>query len=340
MKFFVLIPVYQAEKLLEPCLDSVFSQTVQDFYIILVDDGSTDGSPALCDQAAAKDSRVTVVHQKNMGPYGARRRAIARCLELAEKTDWAVFLDADDSLKPNALETIAAAAREQDCDMVFLGEDQVWDGRILRPFPVELAHTGIVEDKRALYKIVFQDGWYNPLWKKAVSVALLPKEGVEAYYPVRFGEDLLQSIPMYASCRRAVFLKESLYNYAINPESATNALRIGNYQVSSLVLRACWDFLKSQDVWSEADFTEYLGWLRRLTRFQVWIVAKFEAPISDRCRLLGQIHDDPFYGMVIASAPRKDVTLGLMRGGHFAALCLLGRIMRLLGKLRRWVKKR
>ena len=340
MKFFVLIPVYQAEKLLPQCIESVFAQVAQNFHIILVDDGSTDGSAALCDGFAARDSRVTVIHQENTGPYGARRAAITRCLELAEKTDWAVFLDADDSLKPNALETIAAAAKQEGCDMVFLGEDQVWDGRILRPFPVELAHTGTVEDKRKLYKIVFQDGWYNPLWKKAVSVSLLPPEGVQDYYPVRFGEDLLQSIPMYRDCRKAVFLKDSLYNYAINPQSATNALGYEKYRCSSLVIRECWAFLNSQNVWSEEDFQEYLGWLRRLTRFQVWLVAKFSTSVGNRRRLLGEIARDEFYGFVMDSAPRKDITLRLMGRGWFAALCLLGTGIRTLGNLRRWVKRR
>ena len=161
--YYVLIPVYQAKAWLDPCLASVFAQTEQNFHIILVDDGSTDGSGALCDAWAEKDPRVEVVHQANSGPYGARRAAIARCLKEAEGEDWAVFLDADDSLKPKALETIGTKAG--DCDMVFIGEDQVWEGRVLRPFPADKAYVGTVEDKRRLYKIVFQDGWYNPLWK-------------------------------------------------------------------------------------------------------------------------------------------------------------------------------
>ena len=144
MTFYILIPVYQAEAFLTQCLDSVFSQTAQNFRIILVNDGSTDGSAALCDKAAAGDSRVTVIHQQNTGPYGARRAAIERCLKEAEKEDWAVFLDADDSLKPNALETIAAAFQREDCDMVFIGEDQVWQDRVLRPFPAEMAFVGRV----------------------------------------------------------------------------------------------------------------------------------------------------------------------------------------------------
>lgn len=335
--YYVLIPVYQAKVWLDRCLASVFAQTKQNFHIILVDDGSTDGSGALCDSYAARDPRVEAVHQANSGPYGARRAAIARCLEKASGDDWAVFLDADDGLKANALETIGQKAG--DCDMVFIGEDQVWDGKVLRPFPVEKAYVGTVEDKRQLYKIVFQDGWYNPLWKKAVKVRLLPKEGVKEYYPVRFGEDLLQSIPMYRDCKKALFLPDSLYDYAINPDSATNALTYEKYKCSSLVIEECWNFLQSQDVWAETDFEEYMSWLRLLTRFQVRIVIKFDTSKENRIRLLKEIRTDAFYVKVIATAPKGDRLLRLMKQKKYTALCLIGDGLRLAGALKRKIKR-
>lgn len=331
--YHILIPVYQAESWLPGCMESVFAQTVRDFRVILVDDGSTDGSGRLCDEYARQDSRVEVLHQQNTGPYGARRAAIDRCLAAADKEDWVVFLDADDSLKENALEVIGKKAG--DCDMVFLGEDQVWQGKVLRPFPKEKAYIGTVEDKAQLYRIVFRDGWYNPLWKKAVKARLLPEEGVPEYAPVRFGEDLLQSIPMYRDCRRAIFLPDSLYNYSVNPNSATNALTYEKYHVSSLVLRECWNFLQSQQVWSEQDFAEYMAWLRLLTRFQVRLVAKFDTKASNRERVLEEIGADSFYHKVISTAPRKDALLHLMKGKHYRAVCLIGDGLRAAGKVRR-----
>lgn len=335
--YYVLIPVYQAKAWLDRCLASVFAQTEQNFHVILVDDGSTDGSEALCDSYAARDPRVEAVHQANSGPYGARRAAIVRCLEKASGDDWAVFLDADDGLKANALETIGQKAG--DCDMVFIGEDQVWAGKVLRPFPADKAYVGTVEDKRQLYKIVFQDGWYNPLWKKAVKVRLLPKDGVKEYYPVRFGEDLLQSIPMYRDCRKAVFLPDSLYNYAINPASATNALSYEKYKCSSLVIRECWNFLQSQNVWSKEDFEEYMAWLRLLTRFQVRIVIKFHTSGQNRTRLLKEIGTDEFYARVIATAPKEDRLLDLMKRKKYAALCLIGDGLRAAGTIKRKIKR-
>ena len=338
--FYVLIPVYRAENFLRGCVASVQAQTVQDFRIVLVDDGSPDSSGALCDQLAREDSRIHVIHQENTGPYGARRAAIRYALSHGTETDFAVFLDADDSLKPNALEVLLRTFRENGCDLVVLGEDKVFDGKVLSPFPADRAFTGTVTDRRQLYKIVLQDGWYNPLWKKAVSVKLLPSEERPEFYPIRFGEDLLQSLPMYRGCRKAVFLKDSLYNYTLNPDSATNALSYEKYRCDSTVLREVWAFLKNEDVWTEADFREYSVWVRRLVRFQVWTVAKFRTTIQNRARLLEKIRHDGYYSSVIAAAPLRDITLTLMRYQCYALLCLLGSGIKTLGNLRRSLRKR
>lgn len=337
--FYVLIPVYRAEDFLRDCVASVQAQTVPDFRIVLVDDGSPDGSGELCDRLAREDSRIHVIHQENTGPYGARRAAIRYTLSRAEEQDYVLFLDADDSLKPNAMEVLLRTFRETGCDLAVLGEDKVFEGKLLSPFPAEKAFIGTVTDRRQLYKIVLQDGWYNPLWKKAVSVKLLPSEERPEFYPIRFGEDLLQSLPMYRDCRKAVFLKDSLYNYTLNPDSATNALRYEKYRCDSTVLREVWEFLKKENVWTEEDFREYSGWVRRLVRFQIWTVAKFRTGVKNREKLLEQIRTDGYYGMVIAEAPRKDFTLTLMRCRCYAVLCLLGSGIKTLGNLRRSLRK-
>lgn len=340
MKFYIAIPVYKAEAFLSDCVSSVLSQTCQDFEIVLVDDGSPDGSGRLCDEFAARDGRIHAIHQKNTGPYGARRTAIHFILNHGSPEDRAVFLDADDSLKPEALETLTRCIRETGADLVFLGEDQVYEGKVLRPFPRDMAYIGTVTDRRQLYKIVFQDGWYNPLWKKVPALSLLPREDHPEFYSVRFGEDLLQSIPLYRDCRKAVFLADSLYNYTQNPNSATNGLGYEKYRVTSLVPETCWNFLNSQNVWNSEDFEEYMGWLRRLTRFQIWLVAKFATSAANRCALLKAISQDGFYAKIIATAPKEDRCLTLMQKGRYRALCTVGTAMRKLGDVRRWVRKK
>ncbi|MFW5510256.1 MAG: glycosyltransferase family 2 protein, partial [Prevotella sp.] len=94
----IIIPIYNVEKYLRQCLDSVVNQTYQDWEAILVDDGSSDSSPAICDEYAKKDSRFKVLHQANGGVSSARNIGLNK-----SHGEWLIFLDADDMLKNNAL---------------------------------------------------------------------------------------------------------------------------------------------------------------------------------------------------------------------------------------------
>ena len=95
----VIVPVYRAEAYLHACIDSILSQTFSDFELILVDDGSPDNCGAICDDYAARDSRVRVIHQENQGQAAARNRALA-----VARGDWVCFVDSDDTVHPQMLE--------------------------------------------------------------------------------------------------------------------------------------------------------------------------------------------------------------------------------------------
>ena len=101
----VIVPVYKAEAYLHACIDSILSQTFSGFELILVDDGSPDGCGAICDDYAARDSRVRVIHQENQGQAAARNRALA-----AAKGEWVCFVDSDDAVHPQMLECLRQAA--------------------------------------------------------------------------------------------------------------------------------------------------------------------------------------------------------------------------------------
>ena len=99
----VIIPVYNAEPWLRGCVDSVLAQSFTDFELILVDDGSPDGCGAICDEYAALDARVQVIHQQNAGQAAARNRAVSRM-----RGSFACFVDADDVVHPQLLEILFA----------------------------------------------------------------------------------------------------------------------------------------------------------------------------------------------------------------------------------------
>ena len=93
MNFYIAVPVYNAEAFLADCVNSVLAQTVQDFEIVLVDDGSPDGSGALCDTFAGQDERIHVIHQKIQAPTGHAGRRFAFCWSMAAlKTGWSFWM--------------------------------------------------------------------------------------------------------------------------------------------------------------------------------------------------------------------------------------------------------
>lgn len=110
----VVIPVYNVEAYLRECVDSVLNQTMQDFEIILVDDGATDSSGMICDQYGRQDSRIRVIHQPNGGLSAARNTG----LDAAAGT-YVYFLDSDDYIVPHALEHLVNLAEREAADVVF-----------------------------------------------------------------------------------------------------------------------------------------------------------------------------------------------------------------------------
>ncbi len=109
----VIIPVYKVEDYLDRCVNSVVSQTYKDLEIILVDDGSPDRCPEICDEWAKKDERIKVVHKKNGGLSDARNTGLEN-----SNGDYISFLDSDDYIHPNAYEILLATIKEQDADIV------------------------------------------------------------------------------------------------------------------------------------------------------------------------------------------------------------------------------
>ena len=91
VRFSVIVPIYKVEKYLYECIDSVINQTFRNIEIILVDDGSPDGCPQICDAYAQKDNRITVIHKQNGGLSSARNAGLQ-----AAKGDYVIFLDSDD----------------------------------------------------------------------------------------------------------------------------------------------------------------------------------------------------------------------------------------------------
>ena len=116
----VIVPVYKVEKYLHRCVDSILAQTFTDFELILVDDGSPDGCPQICDEYAEKDPRIKVIHQKNGGLSAARNAGLDRIFENSD-SEWVAFIDSDDWVHPEYLERLLFAAKESRTETAVCG---------------------------------------------------------------------------------------------------------------------------------------------------------------------------------------------------------------------------
>ena len=125
----VIVPVYKAEKCLTHCVDSILAQTFQDFEILLIDDGSPDQSGALCDQYAAKDSRIRVFHKENGGVSSARNLGMQEAVGT-----YIAFADSDDWMEPEELETLYGLIAEHSADSAGCAHNNVGpDGGVVVP---------------------------------------------------------------------------------------------------------------------------------------------------------------------------------------------------------------
>lgn len=141
----IIIPVYNVEKYLRRCLDSVLAQTFDDWEAICVDDGSTDKSPAILRKYAARDERFSIITQENSGQSAARNVAIARA-----RGEYILFLDSDDFIHAQTLEIVCMLARKNGADLVTFGYDVGFHrmmGRLVRA-GIDLNHAMPVKRKR------------------------------------------------------------------------------------------------------------------------------------------------------------------------------------------------
>lgn len=224
VRFFVCVPVYNAAAYLGEAIESVLCQSYHHFAIILVDDGSTDGSLEICKGYAARYTDIHVLSQTNQGQYAARMTAIRKAKDLSEYCDEAafvLFLDADDKYVPNAFEVLSdVIAGNADVDTVVYGHTVTdVDGtelKLARRF-----YDGIVKDQSQLMTIVLSGRYqtYNAMWSKATRIDLFSDDDISFNRDVRVGEDLVQSLSLLAKSHKTVFISDKLYQYRDNPES-------------------------------------------------------------------------------------------------------------------------
>lgn len=200
----IIIPVYKVEEYLDECIESVIRQSYQSIEIILVDDGSPDQCPAICDEYAEKDSRVKVIHQKNGGLSAARNSGIKMA-----KGDYIAFIDSDDYIAENFIEKLFNCAIDTNADIVCCGMTVIGNGRALIHTPDSVKCYTTDRISLLLQEHGTGDYYMNKLFRRDIL------EGFEL--PVgKLYEDIYSMHFLYAKAKKVAWLNASLYYYRIN----------------------------------------------------------------------------------------------------------------------------
>lgn len=245
--FSVLIPVYNVEKYLELCFESVLCQSFTDYEIIAVDDGSTDGSGEICGWYAQKYGNFKAVHKKNEGLISARRRAIEEA-----SGEYCVFLDSDDKLCENCLQKIYESIEQYKPDTViytyYRFDENGNSERINGAFPSGEVFEG--ERKKELYRLISSGSAISSIWTKAVKLSVLRKDETDyrAYYGKNMAEDVFQSIPILTLSKRIVYLNEPLYCYRYNTQSISRSFSLEKTEGKN-TLHVYYALKKHLDLW-------------------------------------------------------------------------------------------
>ncbi len=220
----ILVPVYNVESHIRQCLDSLLSQTFTDFELILVDDGSTDKSGAVCDEYAALDSRVTVIHkEKNEGIVRARKSA----LNIA-RGDYVGIVDSDDWVESEMFAKLCSKAKQYDADMVICGSvhrkgknAETVRGAVSHGFFDKERLRKEIYPRMLSYGEFFHFGVRPVLWNKIYKRGLI-MEYMNVSDSVTIGEDASAVYPCLLRAERVyIFEKGYLYHYRYLENSMT-----------------------------------------------------------------------------------------------------------------------
>ena len=283
----LIIPVYNVEKYLRKALKSVEEQTLKDIEVIIVNDGSTDGSKAIIEEFAARNSNFVVINQQNKGLSGARNTGIS-----VSTGDYIAFMDSDDFVTPDFLECLYTSAIENEADIVCCNYNLYYpqlDLSIYMPFT---SLPGIYSNSKALKKLILDMGLHYFAWNKLCKRTLFFDNQIR-FYDMYF-EDVATSPRLFYYAKKVVLLGRALYNYTSRESSI----------LSTVSLRKINDFIKSLGVIrnfleKQKSYDKYKG--------HIWVYSQRAKLVS--YYLILQLHMDAmnFDGFIdnIAAAKRS-----------------------------------
>lgn len=306
----VIVPVYRTERYLDECVQSLLGQTLRDIEIILVDDGSPDGCPAMCDAYAELDSRVKVVHKKNAGLGHARNTGIDHATG-----KYVAFVDSDDYLEPQTYATALREMEEHDADMVRFSCNRFTDGG--ERSPERYDGTPQVFDSpadlRQLALCVFDvpTPAHSRFDLGGSSCMALYRLDIIRRFGLRFvservylSEDYIFNFDYYRHSRRVVWLPHTYYHYRVTPGGLTCRLNLEVMARVETYCRYMEGLFKARGFDSESDLHYATGFYIRALRANMrYIFNHPQLSMAEKRRWFEERTADPYFRSRCATYP-------------------------------------
>ena len=224
-KVSVIIPIYNSEKYLKRCIDSVINQTLKEIEIICINDGSKDNSVQILNNYSKKDDRIIIINQENSGPGVARNNGIEH-----SNGDYIFFLDSDDYISKNALNDLLLNAYQHNSDLVLFKRAMFDDKKTYYNYPIY--------DFKNENNFINQTFTYKNVKKYVINDAAAPflklykknliKNASNAHFAthIKLGEDIIFNAKVFLNAKRISYLPEYLYFYKLNEDSITHNLEL------------------------------------------------------------------------------------------------------------------
>ena len=214
----IIVPVYKSVLYICRCIESILNQTFSDFEVILVDDGSPDQCPAICDEYAFNDCRIHVLHQDNGGPSKARNKGIDWTF-VHSNSKYITFVDSDDYLHPQFLEYMYYAIKKTKTRVSMCKHEYIMaDGKIKE---IQTNNTCFIKEISAEELMIAESSGFNYIWGKLYAKHCF--QNIRFPEDVSFGEDNLIIFRILFECNKIVLIENYLYYYFYTPTGITKS---------------------------------------------------------------------------------------------------------------------
>lgn len=233
----IIVPVYNVEKYLDRCLESIINQTYRNLEIILVDDGSLDTCPEKCDNWAKKDNRIKVIHKKNAGLGMARNTGIENA-----SGKYLYFCDSDDYIDLETLSKIYKSAKDNDADIVTFGINHVLSNGKIEKVEIPNYIKKVYKNEEVIEELLPNLISYDPVNKINYNLFMSANTSLYSMKMIKesnwkfvsereiISEDIYSLLDLYSHVKTAVILPETLYFYCENMASLTHVYRCDRYE--------------------------------------------------------------------------------------------------------------